>query len=114
MLIDNGPQSCSSVFYRGIDIGRHRIARTLATYVCVLKPPRCRQWLRAGIAFRTEATEIGGMVFIATDLDDAIVDNIHDNAAADTAIGTYRFDASRGHDSRQPNFCAISCATHRI
>ncbi|MNF38643.1 hypothetical protein D3C84_195980 [compost metagenome] len=67
----------------------HRVAIALLAQVGIFHAPRLGNRLPAGGAFGAQTAGIGRMGLVASHLDHAVVFDLHDDAAAHTAIGTH-------------------------
>ncbi|MDT4832092.1 hypothetical protein FQZ97_656330 [compost metagenome] len=97
VLVENGAQARG----RGGDGFGHgrtyRLARTLAAQVGVLHAPGLGERLVAGAALGAQAAEVGRVLFVAGHLDHLAASHLHDDAAADAAVGTHTPNASVRH-----------------
>ncbi len=70
------------------------------TQVGVFQPPGFGNGLGAGIALGTQPPKVCRVLFIAGDLDDAIVGDLHDDAAPHPAVGTDTLNGMGCHGYR--------------
>ncbi len=92
------------------------LARVALAFVAdkgLLHPPGMVQRLGAGAALGAKTPEVGRMLLVAADLDHLIVADLHDDAAADTAIRTHAAHGGMGHGFPQqfPEMKKALCRT---
>ncbi len=59
--------------------------------------PGVGEWLGTGAALGAQAPEVGRVLLVTADLDHLIITHLHDDAAADTAVGAHAAHAGLGH-----------------
>ncbi len=89
MLIEDLPQAAAGCGDGGIHVRLYRLVATVLAQVGVLHAPRIAERLGAGAALGAQASGVGRMLFVAADLDHAVVLDSHDDTAADAAVGAH-------------------------
>ena len=97
VAIEDGAQALGGGGDGLLQPGLHRFVGAVVADIGLLHASAVHQCLVAGTALGAEAATVGGMVAIAADPGDPAVFHLHDDPAADAAVGADALEVGSGH-----------------
>ncbi|MCY1408898.1 hypothetical protein D9M71_242300 [compost metagenome] len=98
VLVEDGAQAGGGGGDGFVNRRLQRVVAALVAQVGVFHPPRFGKRLVAGAALGAQAAEVARMALVTRHLHHAVVRDLHDDPAADAAIGTHAFYRSARHN----------------